>query len=198
MLSSLRPSQTASPTPRTSVRRTLVSLLVLLVAASPVWAHDWSELTLAYEADEMDTALSATEAVQAALAPHGVPPLPDDAWAVDWWRWFARAARLDERQGQEALREALAAAGFPHAPGDAIAAWRDLLEHLVAASDARRAAAAPPPSDELFEAEPSDAEAADLVRASYVASLQGTASEALPEALRARLDALVAAAGAQP
>ena len=185
-------------TPHPILRRALVSLLFLLAAASTAWAHDWSELTLSYETGEMDAALTATEAIQAALEADVVPPLPGDTWAVDWWRWFTRAALLDERQGQEALREALAAAGFPHAPGDAVSSWRDLLEHLVVASDAHRAAAAPPPSDEMFETEPSDVDAADLVRESYVASLQGTPSEAIPETLIARLDALVTAAKAQP
>lgn len=190
-----RPPHRLFVTPRSLIGQVFVSLFCLLGATSVAWAHDWSELTVAYETGEMEAALTATHAVQATLEPNGVP-LPHDAWAIDWWRWFARAAQLDERQGQQALREALASAQFPYPPEDAIGAWRDLLEHLVTASDGRRAAARLPPADALFEADSAEAGAADLVRASYLASLQGTPADAIPEALIARLDALVAAARA--
>ncbi len=198
MVPSYRLPLTTSVTPYSLVRTTLVSLLFLLGTASSVWAHSWSELTLAYETGEMDAALSATEAVQASFDAGEVLSLQEDAWALDWWRWFALAAQIDESQGEEALREALASADFPHAPGDAVAAWRDILEHLVAVSDARRVAAAPMPSDEIFEADPAGADAADLVRLSYLASLQGMSTGGVPGTLLVRFDALIDAARMQP
>ena len=174
-------------------RVVLFSFFFAFGAATPGFAHGWPELSLAYETGEIEAALSATEAVQASLEAHEAPLLRDDAWTYDWWRWFTLAAQLHERQGQGALREALASAGFPHAPGDAVAAWRDILEHLVTVSDAQRAAAAPIPPDEVFEADPAGANADDLVRSSYLASLQGTPTDGVPDTVLVRLDALVAA-----
>lgn len=184
----------ASVATRLRLRTVLVSLSCVFGAASMSFAHEWSELSIAYVTGEIEAAVSATEAVQAALEANEVPPLSGDAWTYDWWRWFILAAQLHERQGQEVLREALAAAGFPHGSDDAVAAWRDVLEHLVAVSDARRAAEVPTPPDAVFEADPAGANAADLVRSSYLASLQGTPTDGVPGPILVRLDALVDAA----
>jgi hypothetical protein len=165
--------------------------IVLLVSAAAL-AHDWSDLTPAsFETRELEAALAATEALQSSF--EAPPPLAPDAWAFEWWRWFAAAAGLDDVDGVTALTSALAEAGFPHAGEDAVPAWRDVMEHLVMAADADRLRGVD--LDALEAAFDGTVPAADPVRLSYLASLAGEpAPDAVLAPFLARFDALVAAA----
>ncbi|MFU8890021.1 MAG: hypothetical protein ACNA8N_15610 [Trueperaceae bacterium] len=166
----------------------------LLAAAGAAAAHDWSELAPdTFEARELESALTAAEALQAGIAPEEAPPLEADAWAFEWWRWFAAAIGLDDREGADAARAALAEAGFPDDGDDPLAAWRDVVEHLVTAADAVRLQGVD--MGELEAAFAGTAPAADPVRLSYLASI---ANEAPADAALApylvRFEALLAAA----
>jgi uncharacterized protein (DUF3084 family) len=68
---------------------------------------------------------------------------------------------------------AVVATALAHDRGEAVPAWRDVMEHLVTAADAGRAAAEAPPSDESFASEPTSGPGPGRLRSSYVASLLG-------------------------
>jgi hypothetical protein len=170
--------------------RTMVALALLAVSAAA--AHEWSDLVPgSFETRELEAALTATEALQSSF--DAAPPLASDAWAFEWWRWFAAAAGLDDRAGVGAVEAALAEAGFPHDFDTAVPAWRDVIEHLVTAVDAGRLGETD--LDVLEAAFDGTVPAEDPVRLSYLASLAG---EPAPDAALApfveRFEALVAAA----
>lgn len=169
-------------------------IVLAFVAVGAALAHDWRELAPdTFETRELEAALTATEALQGGIALEEVPPLEDDAWAFEWWRWFSAAVGLDDREGADAALAALAAAGFPHDADDVLAAWRDVIEHLVTAADAGRLQGVD--LDDLEAAFAGTAPAADPVRLSYLASIAGEppADAALAPYL-ARFEALLAAA----
>ena len=178
--------------------RTETVLLGVWVAsvfiAGAAWAHDWRELAPgSFEAAELGAALAAAEALQAEIDPDGALALPADAWAFEWWRWFGVAVGLGDSAGTAALASALAASGFPHDGDEAVTAWREVMEHLVAAADAGRLRAVDPA--ELEAAFDGTGPVEDAVRLSHLAAIAGEPPpDAALEPFLARFEALLAAA----